>query len=52
MVAVSSDIPFETEDEIAIKLAQYEEQFSTRYTEDDDWYARTCQRSARCVYTI
>ena len=49
MMAVSSDhdIPFESEEEIAIRLAHYEKQFSNRYTEEDDWYAGTCQRTGR-----
>jgi hypothetical protein len=47
MMAVSSDIPFESEEEIATRLAHYEKQFSNRYTEEDDWYAGTCQRTGR-----
>ena len=47
MMTVSSDIPFESEEEIATRLARYEKQFSNRYTEDDDWYAGTCQRTGR-----
>ena len=52
MMAVSSDIPFESEEEIAIRLAHYEKQFSNRYTEEDDWYAGTCQRTGRYVHVL
>ena len=45
MVSVSSDVPFETDDEIALRLARYEDLFKHRYTEADDWYSRTCQRN-------
>ena len=52
MAVSQSDIPFESEDEIATRLAHYEEQFSNRYTEEDDWYAGTCQRTGRYNITI
>ena len=47
VMAVSSDVPFESEAEIASRLARYEQQFSNRYTEEDDSYAGTCQRTGR-----
>ena len=50
VMAVSSDIPFESEEEVATRLARYEKLFSNRYTEDDDWYAGTCQRTGRYMY--
>ena len=50
VMLVSSDIPFESEEEIATRLARYEKLFSNRYTEEDDWYAGTCQRTGRYMY--
>lgn len=47
METLSFDVPFESDEEVALRLARYEEQFSNRYTEADDWYARTCQRTGR-----
>ena len=50
VMPASSDIPFESEEEVATRLAHYEKLFSNRYTEDDDWYAGTCQRTGRYMY--
>ena len=52
VMAVSSDIPFESEEEIATRLSRYERLFSNRYTEDDDWYAGTCQRTGRYLMIV
>ena len=52
MVTVYTDVPFETDDEVSSRLAHYEELFSNRYTKEDDWYSRTCQRTGRSPYLL
>jgi len=44
---MSVDVPFESVQEIAVKLAHYEELFKHRYTEKDEGYRRIIQRGSR-----
>lgn len=47
VLTAAIDFPFENAEEIAAKLAKYEEEFKDRYTERDPWYDRTCNRPSR-----
>ncbi len=44
---VSADVPFESPEEIAEKLVNFEEQFKYRYTEGDEGFHIAEQRSSR-----
>ena len=46
------DVPFESVQEITLKLARYEELFKYRYTEKDEGYRQTTQRPPRYVVSL
>ena len=46
------DVPFESVQEIALKLARYEELFKYRYTDKDEGYRQTTQRPPRYVVSL
>ena len=48
-VDMSLDVAFETPDQVAAKLAHYEELFKFRYTERDDEYRQCLNNASRLV---
>ena len=46
------DVPFESVQEIALKLTPYEELFKYRYTEKDEGYRQTTQRPPRYLVSL
>lgn len=42
-------VPFETSEVVEVKQVEFEKLFKNRYTEEDAWYARTCQRPERFI---
>lgn len=49
LVDMSLDVAFETPDQVAAKLAHYEELFKFRYTERDDEYRQCLNNASRLV---
>ena len=52
ILSMAVDVPFESVQEIALKLARYEELFKYRYTEKDEGYRQTTQRPPRYVVSL
>lgn len=48
-VGMSVDVAFETPEQVAAKLAHYEELFKFRYTERDDEYRQCLNNASRLV---
>ena len=51
-LSMAVDVPFESVQEITLKLARYEELFKYRYTEKDEGYRQTTQRPPRYVVSL